>query len=277
MAERVYGRSQTQCRERWCNVLDPTLKTGPRSLRFRSRTRITLRTLVSCNMPFRRMLTSLLHMLAWTCTAAGVIAAAMRSPHTIMQTMWLGLICRLLLCYNDKYFSARSERQQHPYVPGENRLEHHQGLLPALCLPGKQCMSLLLHAVCTNQPTNQTNLHCPLTGTPWTKSEVAILKELTGEQQKPDGSIRWAAVAAHLPGRTDAEVARQYWRMNRQTYSILIKKNSIERPAFFAFHFLPMFIIGCCSCKMWVMSGLPQQVSDGQHACGLYTNSCCCH
>ncbi|KAL3133054.1 hypothetical protein ABBQ38_006960 [Trebouxia sp. C0009 RCD-2024] len=28
VAERVYGRSQTQCRERWCNVLDPTVKTG---------------------------------------------------------------------------------------------------------------------------------------------------------------------------------------------------------------------------------------------------------
>ena len=28
VAEMVKGRNQTQCRERWCNVLDPTLKTG---------------------------------------------------------------------------------------------------------------------------------------------------------------------------------------------------------------------------------------------------------
>lgn len=28
IAEMVHGRSQTQCRERWCNVLDPTVKTG---------------------------------------------------------------------------------------------------------------------------------------------------------------------------------------------------------------------------------------------------------
>ena len=28
VAEMVHGRSQTQCRERWCNVLDPTVKTG---------------------------------------------------------------------------------------------------------------------------------------------------------------------------------------------------------------------------------------------------------
>ena len=28
VAEMVPGRSQTQCRERWCNVLDPTVKTG---------------------------------------------------------------------------------------------------------------------------------------------------------------------------------------------------------------------------------------------------------
>ncbi|KAL3133059.1 hypothetical protein ABBQ38_006965 [Trebouxia sp. C0009 RCD-2024] len=52
------------------------------------------------------------------------------------------------------------------------------------------------------------------TGTPWTKNEVAILKELSCENQKPDGSIKWAAVASHLPGRTDSEVARQYWRLN---------------------------------------------------------------
>ena len=48
VAERVYGRSQTQCRERWCNVLDPTLKTGQLMLLASFHNTCNLRTLVSC-------------------------------------------------------------------------------------------------------------------------------------------------------------------------------------------------------------------------------------
>ena len=50
-------------------------------------------------------------------------------------------------------------------------------------------------------------------GTPWSKSEVAVLKATVQQYEKPDGSIKWAAVASHIPGRTDSETARQYWRL----------------------------------------------------------------
>lgn len=67
---------------------------------------------------------------------------------------------------------------------------------------------------CQLQLTTNAYIRHANAGTPWTKNEVAILKELSCENQKPDGSIKWAAVASHLPGRTDSEVARQYWRLN---------------------------------------------------------------
>ena len=50
-------------------------------------------------------------------------------------------------------------------------------------------------------------------GMPWTKNEVAILKAAVQQYEKPDGSIKWAAVAALLPGRTDCECTRQVWRL----------------------------------------------------------------
>lgn len=52
-----------------------------------------------------------------------------------------------------------------------------------------------------------------ISGQPWAEDEAAILKDAVPQHKKPDGSIKWSAVAAFLPGRTDSEVARQYYRI----------------------------------------------------------------
>ena len=51
---------------------------------------------------------------------------------------------------------------------------------------------------------------CP--GVPWSEKELALLKDAVPEHTRDDGTVKWAAVAACLPGRTDNEAARQYSR-----------------------------------------------------------------
>lgn len=48
---------------------------------------------------------------------------------------------------------------------------------------------------------------------PWSDKEVALLKAAVVVHTREDGSVKWAAVAAELPGRTDNEVARQHTKM----------------------------------------------------------------
>lgn len=50
-------------------------------------------------------------------------------------------------------------------------------------------------------------------GIAWSKDELSLLQDIVPQQTKEDGSVRWAAVAAQLPGRTDNEVFRQYSRL----------------------------------------------------------------
>ena len=40
-----------------------------------------------------------------------------------------------------------------------------------------------------------------------------MLKAAVLAHTREDGSVKWAAVAAQLPGRTDNEVARQHTKM----------------------------------------------------------------
>ena len=48
---------------------------------------------------------------------------------------------------------------------------------------------------------------------PWGEEEAALLKAAVVAHTREDGSVKWAAVAAKLPGRTDNEVARQHTKM----------------------------------------------------------------
>ncbi|DBA98253.1 hypothetical protein WJX77_011881 [Trebouxia sp. C0004] len=48
---------------------------------------------------------------------------------------------------------------------------------------------------------------------PWSEEEVTLLKAAVPVHTREDGSTKWAAVAAQLPGRTDNEVARQHSKM----------------------------------------------------------------
>ena len=51
------------------------------------------------------------------------------------------------------------------------------------------------------------------TGEPWTEEELATLSEAAALKKKQDGTIKWAAVAAELPGRTDNDVTRQFLKL----------------------------------------------------------------
>ncbi|DBA68143.1 TPA: hypothetical protein ACH3X2_013950 [Trebouxia sp. C0005] len=48
---------------------------------------------------------------------------------------------------------------------------------------------------------------------PWSEEEIALLKAAVLVHTREDGCVKWAAVAAQLPGRTDNEVARQHTKM----------------------------------------------------------------
>lgn len=53
---------------------------------------------------------------------------------------------------------------------------------------------------------------CGVSG-PWSREEVALLTGAAAAHTREDGSVKWAAVAAQLPGRTDNDAARQFNKM----------------------------------------------------------------
>lgn len=53
-------------------------------------------------------------------------------------------------------------------------------------------------------------------GKPWTESEDERLARIVQTLRRPDGRVRWAAVAREMPGRTDSMVAKRWKKVHQE-------------------------------------------------------------
>lgn len=55
------------------------------------------------------------------------------------------------------------------------------------------------------------------TGIKFSREELALLTEMVPQYTRPDGTVKWAALAReHLPGRTDSQISRRWQLLTKQ-------------------------------------------------------------